>query len=74
MSIDVRQIRVESETGDDLGPVTPLDTTANLHRKRQRPEIEKNSTSQRKFDAVEMAYQNYSRSCGIQNNHDKENN
>jgi putative transposase len=68
-----KAIRVESDTGDDLGPVILLDTTANLYRKRQRPEIKKNAEYPRQFNAVEMAYQDYSRSCSIVNNDNKEN-
>ena len=30
-------LKIESIFGDDLGPVTPLDKTANLNRRRQRP-------------------------------------
>lgn len=68
-----KAIRIESDAGDDLGSVTPLDTTANLQRKRQRPEmINTSNNHKRKFDAVELAYQDYSRSCGIQNNQDNE--
>lgn len=65
----IKAIRVESDAGEELGPVTLLDTTANLYRKRQRPNIEKSSDHHvRKFNAVEMAYQEYSRMCGISNN------
>ena len=67
-------IRVESEEGNHLGPVTLLDAIANINRNRQRPEIEKKSDDlKRKFDAVEIAFNDYNRTCGIPNN-DKENN
>jgi putative transposase len=66
-------IHVESKEGNHLGPVTLLDAIANINRKRQRPEVEKTSNDQkRKFDAVEIAFDNYNRSCGILNI-DKEN-
>jgi transposase InsO family protein len=69
-----KAIRIESDSGEHLGYVTPLDTTANLNRHRQRPEIEKTSDNKnRNYDAVEMAYQDYVRSCGIDINN-KENN
>ena len=68
--------RVESDVGENLGPITLLDTTANLNRKRQRPDINKKAEhQQKKFDAVEMAYENYQRSLGIthnNNNNDEE--
>lgn len=68
-----KAIRIESDAGDDLGAVTLLDLAANLTRKRQRPEIKPISHDhKRKFDAVEMVYQDYSRACGIENNTDKE--
>jgi hypothetical protein len=69
-----KAIRIESDTGDDLGAVTLLDTTANLHRKRQRPDMQKTLKDQpRQFNAVEMAYEDYRRSCNIFNNNDQEN-
>ena len=65
--------RVESDVGENLGPITLLDTTANLNRKRQRPDINKKAEhQQKKFDAVEMAYENYQRSLGIPNNNNDE--
>lgn len=70
-----KAIQIETQAGDVLGPVTPLDTKANLYRKRQRPEIEKISTQrQRRFDAVEMAYQDYNQSCAIPDNNNEEKN
>lgn len=67
-------IRVESEEGNNLGPVALLDSIANINRNRQRPEVEKKSDyHKRKFDAVEIAFDDYNRTCGIPNN-DKENN
>ena len=67
-------IHVESEEGNNLGPVTLLDAIANINRNRQRPEVEKKSDDhKRKFDAVEIAFNDYNRTCGILNI-DKENN
>ena len=67
-------IHVESEEGNNLGPVTLLDAIANINRNRQRPEVEKKSDyHKRKFDAVEIAFDDYNRTCGILNI-DKENN
>lgn len=60
-----KALRIESTFGDDLGPVTPLDTHANLNRKRQRPHHLPAPTQKQAENAVEMAYREYSHLCGI---------
>jgi len=55
---------VESETGDNLGTVTPLDKISNLHRHRQRPNLI-TPTHVPAINAVELAYDKYNRSIGI---------
>ena len=53
-------IRVESVFGDDLGPVVPLDASANLNRHRQRPDTSKGTTPAAQAEhAVEVAYCEY---------------
>lgn len=52
-----KALRIESLSGDNLGPVTVLDPIANLHRKRQRPNpVLEKIPGKRVFDAVETAY------------------
>jgi hypothetical protein len=66
-------LRIESDTGNDLGLITLLDPAANLHRHRQRPEIKTRPTEAiRTFHAVESAYENYTQECGIFNTIDKD--
>lgn len=60
-----RALRIESMFGDDYGPVTPLDITANLNRKRQRPHHEPEASIKQAENAVEIAYREYSQLCGI---------
>lgn len=60
-----KALRIESEFGDDLGAVTPLDKHANLNRKRQRPHSAPAPTQKQAENAVEMAYREYSHLCGI---------
>lgn len=53
-------IRIESEKGENLGSVTPLDAKANIYRHRQRPNASTQPiTTQSSFDAVEMAYNDH---------------
>ena len=53
-------LRVESKSGEDLGFVVPLDLTANLRRKRQRPSTDKdNSTEKQDEYAVEDSYRDF---------------
>lgn len=52
-------LRVESLTGEDLGPVTLLDKIANLHRKRVRPHLITEYTSSATQNSVELAYEEY---------------
>ena len=59
-------LRVESKSGEDLGPVVPLDLTANLHRKRQRPNTgEDNPTREQDEFAVEDTYRDFVDSFGL---------
>ncbi len=55
-------IKVESNLGDNLGPVTPLDVNANLNRKRQRPHTSK-SADNSKLSFVEMVHDDYKELC-----------
>lgn len=69
-----KAIRVESDTGDNLGSVTPLNVITNLNRKRQRPHFNfEKLTDQypRQFHSVEMVYQEYGRACVIPDDEDK---
>lgn len=54
-----KALRIESLSGDDLGLVTPLDTTANLHRKRQRPHHVSTPVLKQAENMVELAHQQY---------------
>lgn len=68
-----KALRIESDTGKDLGLITLLDTAANLHRHRQRPEIKTTPPEAlRTFHAVESAYKEYTQKCSIFNDTDKE--
>lgn len=60
---------IESEAGENLGPVTPLDKLANSQRHRQRPAITQQTTTapKPKIDAVEIAYQQYNSQLIINN-------
>ena len=58
-------LRIESVFGDDFGPVTPLDKTANLNRKRQRPHNPPKPTVKSTLNSVELALREYSQLCGI---------
>ena len=59
-------LRVESKSGEDLGPVVLLDLTANLHRRRQRPNTDKDSLTGKQDEyAVEDAYRDFIDSFGI---------
>jgi hypothetical protein len=52
---------VESATGEPLGAVTPLDYKANNNRHRCRAQEVEATTqaNQKRFNAVELAYQRY---------------
>ncbi len=59
-------LRVESKSGENLGPAVPLDLTANLHRKRQRPNTDEDNPTRKQDEyAVEDAYRNFVDSCDI---------
>jgi transposase InsO family protein len=57
-------IKVESNLGDNLGPVTPLDLDGNLNRKRQRPHTPK-SVNNSKLSFVEMIHDDYKELCKL---------
>lgn len=63
-------LRIESKNFEHLGPVTPLDSLANTHRRRQRPTlpIQATPTTQRSLNAVEMAYEQHNRQLVINPN------
>ena len=48
-------IKIESEFGDDYGPVVLLDKLANLNRKRQRPNSLPKPTVKSALNSVELA-------------------
>ena len=50
---------IESSSGERLAAVTLLDKTANLQRKRQRPDVTAGTTAPHLIDAVEHAYIQY---------------
>ncbi len=58
-------LRIESPTGDELGPVTRLDARSNCHRKRQRPLQTTSGSKAREHNTVELAYRQYSQLCTI---------
>ena len=58
-------IRVESLSGEALGAVTLLDPIANNYRKRQRPSGSQEPAKKPALSAVEFAYEEYSRLCGL---------
>jgi putative transposase len=58
-------LKIESIFGDDLGPVTLLDKTANLSRRRQRPHSPPGPILKSEINSVELALKEYSQLCGI---------
>ena len=59
-------VRVESTFGDNLGSVVLLDSSANLHRQRQRPNTyEVNPKLKQDEYAVEVAYREYIANCAV---------
>ena len=62
-----KAIRIESLSGDDLGPVTPMNQKTNLHRKRQRPHNAPSTAIKQGDNAVDLAYQQYNQLCSIPN-------
>jgi len=62
-----KAIRIESETGDDLGPVVLLNVDVNLHRTRQRPHAASpKSISTQKTHAVEGVHEQYTRAVNLE--------
>jgi transposase InsO family protein len=52
-------LKIESIFGEDLGLVTPLDKTANLNRKRQRPNSLPKPASKSGANSVDLALEEY---------------
>jgi putative transposase len=52
-------LRIESLSGEHLGPVTLLNINSNLHRKRQRPYSESINLLKKTENAVALAHQQY---------------
>jgi len=61
----MKALRIESAFGDDLGAVVSLDAHANLTRKRQRPHHTPPPARRQGDSAVEMALQEYRRTCSL---------
>jgi putative transposase len=59
-------LAVESEDGQPLGAVAPLDALANAHRKRRQPAADPVSDALRPrgLNAVELAYRQYTQALG----------
>ena len=62
-----KALYIESQIGDKLGPVTPLDAITNNRRKRQRPNIATADNPQPSVSAVELAYEDYQRLFSLPN-------
>jgi len=59
-------ICVESKEGEHLGSVVFLDLSANLHRKRKRPDTPDIEGSARQEEhAVELAFQEFTKNCAL---------
>jgi transposase InsO family protein len=58
-------LKIESLSGDDLGSVAPLDKTANLNRRRQRPHNSPKPAIRSGIDSVELAFEEYSKHYSI---------
>ena len=58
-------LKIESLSGDDLGPVAPLDKTANLNRRRQRPHSPLKPALRSEANSVELALEEYSKHYSI---------
>jgi transposase InsO family protein len=59
-------LRIESKAGEDLGAVVPLDLSANLNRKRQRPNTCEDNPAQKQDEyAVEDVYRDFVDTCEI---------
>ena len=57
-------LRVESLSGENLGPVALLNKHSNLYRKRQRPNNIPTPITKHRNNLVELAYQEYSQLFG----------
>ena len=54
-----RVLRVEKETGEDLGPATPLDLEANAQRRRHKPSPAPDAPEKTGSSLVEIAHRQY---------------
>ncbi|MCY0871393.1 MAG: DDE-type integrase/transposase/recombinase [Acidithiobacillus caldus] len=54
-----RVLRVEKETGEDLGPATPLDLEANAQRRRHKPSPALDAPEKTGRSLVEIAHRQY---------------
>ena len=62
-----KALYIESQIGDRLGAVTPLNAIANNRRKRQRPNIAPTDNPPCTANAVELAYEDYQRRFSLTN-------
>lgn len=63
---DHKPLRIESDSGDNLGLVTPFDPLTNINRKRQRPNL--NHTAKiSDINTVDLALSDYKRAIGTIN-------
>jgi len=63
-------IRIETDLGEYLGAVAPLDLDANLNRSRQRPHLANAEAQVQKEYAVEDIHKDYEELCHIPTNND----
>ena len=61
-----KALRIESLAGDNLGPVAPLDTHANLNRPRQRPHHSPEPARKQAKNSVELATEEQRKKYGVQ--------
>lgn len=60
-----KPVRIESMTGEDLGPATLLDLKANITRKRQRPHAASAAPIKQNQYAVELTHEEYVKSIAL---------
>ena len=64
-----KTIRIETDLGEYLGTVTPLDLDANLNRSRQRPHAACAKTKIQQEYAIENSYKDYEKQSHIPDNY-----